>query len=73
MIGNDSLVKAIRTLNFTFKRQADRVCIYKQRGTTLRVSIRRNSEHTEEYACEVLRQAGMTRDKIAEFIRDAKH
>jgi hypothetical protein len=73
VIPNDALSNALRPLNFTFKRQADRVMIWKQRGSTLRVSVRRNSAHDEEYARTVLRQAGMPADEIEAFIRSCKN
>ena len=68
MISNAALTNALRSLNFTFKRQTDRVMIWKQRGTTLRVSVRRHSTHDNEYSAVVLRQAGMSEEEIAAFI-----
>ncbi len=73
MIPNDALINALRSLKFTFKRQSDRVSIYKQRGTTLRVSVRRNKKHDEMYARVILRQAGMLPAEIDSFIASAKH
>ena len=67
-VGNDALTNALRSLKFTFKRQADRVMIWKQKGTTLRVSVRRNASHDEEYAATVLRQAGMNENDIKAFL-----
>ena len=46
MIQNDALINALRGLNFTFKQQTDRMMIYKQRGTTARVLVRRNATHS---------------------------
>lgn len=72
MIPNDTLINALRSLNFRFKRQTDRVAIYKQKGTTLRVAIRRNQLHDETYTRTVLRQAGMALADINNFISSAK-
>jgi hypothetical protein len=50
VIPNDALINALRHLSFTFKRQADRVMIYKKRGSTRRVEVRRYDLHDEHYA-----------------------
>jgi hypothetical protein len=47
--------------------------IYRQRGSTLRVAIRRNAYHDEEYARIVLRQAGMADEEVEAFIRSCKN
>lgn len=69
-VGNDALTNALRSLNFTFKRQTDRVMIWRKKGSgsTLRVMVRRNVTHSEEYAAIVLRQAGMSAEDIASFL-----
>lgn len=68
MIPHDALINALRDLGFRFKRQADRVEIYKQQGTTRRVEIRRHNWHDETAARTILRQAGMAAERINEFI-----
>lgn len=72
MIPHDALINALRSLKFKFKRQADRVEIYKQSGTTRRVEIRRHDWHDETAVKIILRQAGMEPDQIAAFIAEAK-
>jgi len=42
--------------------------IYRQRGTTKRVEVRRHNWHDEEYCAILLRQAGMPEDEVAKFI-----
>jgi len=49
-IPRQSLVNALRSLGYTFKRQADRVEIYKQKGTTARQEIPRRDWLDDEYA-----------------------
>lgn len=71
MISNEALTNAVRSLNFTFKKQTDRMMIWRKRGSPLRVQIRRNAYHTAEYAGTVLRQAGMSADEIEAFLRSA--
>jgi hypothetical protein len=68
VIPNDALINALRALKFTFKRQADRVMIYKQRGTTRRVGVGRRDYHDESAAREVLKLAGMPPADIEKFI-----
>jgi len=72
VVPNEALTRALRSLNFTFKRQADRVMIWKQRGSTLRVAVRRNALHDETYARTILKQAGMAEADIDNFIDNAK-
>jgi hypothetical protein len=73
VIPNTALIRALRSLRFSFKRQADHVVFYKQDGGTLRVGVRRNTEHDDDYARVILRQAGMAEDDIERFIREATH
>ena len=42
--------------------------VYKQRGSTKRVLIRRNASHDDIYAREILRTAGMPDVDIEEFL-----
>lgn len=72
MIPHDALVNALRSLKFRFKRQADRVEIYKQSGTTRRVQLRRHDLHDETAARTVLKQAGMAQSDIDAFIESVK-
>ncbi len=72
MIPNDALTNAVRSLGYKFKRQADRVNIFKKTGGTERVAIRRNVMHDEDYAVQVLRQAGMAPGDIERFIQSVK-
>jgi len=72
VIPHDALINALRSLHFRFKRQADRVEIYKQSGTTCRVEVRRHDWHDETAARTILRQAGMPPADIGAFIAAAK-
>jgi hypothetical protein len=40
MVPNDALINALRSLNFEFKVQSDRVMLYKKRGMSTRVGVR---------------------------------
>ena len=72
MIPNDALTNALRSLGFVFKRQTERVKLWKRRGSTSRVTVRANSSHDEDYARAILRQAGMPTEAIERFIAEAK-
>ena len=72
MIPNDALINALRSLGFEFKKQCDRVNIWKKAGSTLRSSVRRNAYHSEEYAESILRQAGMPDAAIRVFIAQCR-
>ena len=71
MIPKDALINAIRSLNFTFKDQTDRVEIWKKRGSTDRVEIRRRDLHDPLAVRIILRQAGMAAGDIELFIQSA--
>jgi hypothetical protein len=60
MIPKDALVNALRSKNFSFKRQADRIELWRQNGTTRRVELRRKDLHDVVAAKALLRQAGFT-------------
>lgn len=68
MIPHDALVNVLRHLDFHFKRQADRVELYRKKRSTLRVAIRRRDYHDEDYVKIVLKQAGMAPAEISTFI-----
>lgn len=68
MIPHDALINAIKELKFHYKGQTDRVLLYRQRGTTKRIAIRRVGLHDEKAARSILRQAGMQLDEIERFI-----
>lgn len=68
MIPNDALINALRTLDYHYKGQSDRVVLYKKAGSTRRVEVRRKSMHDEQAARILLRQAGMDAEAIERFI-----
>lgn len=68
MIPNDALTNALRSLGFTFKRQGERVMIWKKRGTTQRAEIRRIDLHDDAVARSILLRAGMPAVEVDAFI-----
>ena len=68
MIPNDALINVLLKLDYHFKRQADRVMIYKKRGSTKRINVRRITLHDEDATRILLSQAGMPPDEIVQFI-----
>jgi hypothetical protein len=73
MVPNDALLNVLRSRGFEFKRQADRVMLWKQRGSSKRVAVRRHGAHDEDYVRSLLKQAGMTDEDIESFIRQTKN
>jgi hypothetical protein len=73
VIPNDALINFVRTeLDYHYKGQADRVVIYKQRGSTKRLMIRRNAMHDETAVRVLLKQAGADPAKIERFVAQYK-
>lgn len=70
MVPHDKLINALRSLRYTYKTQTDRVEIHRQKGTTRISAVRRNALHDDDYARNILRQAGMPADQIEKFIAD---
>ena len=69
MIPNDALINYLRTeLDYHYKGQSDRVVLYKKRGSTKRLEIRRNATHDETVVKVLLRQAGAEPAEIERFI-----
>ena len=68
MIRNEALINVVRSQGYRFKKSTGRVNLYKERGGTRRIAIRRNRQHAPEYARIVLRDAGMSAPDIEEFI-----
>jgi hypothetical protein len=71
VVSHEALRNALRrSLGYEFKRQADRVEIFKKRGSTKRVELRRVDMHDEIAARNILRQAGMAADEIDRLIAE---
>lgn len=70
MVAREHLINAIRSKGFHFKRQADRVELYKQAGTTVRVEIRRKDFIDRSAAIHVLKTSGHTEDEIQRFLAE---
>ena len=68
MIPNDALINALRTLDYHYKGQTDRVVLYKKAGSTRRLEVRRKTMHDETVVRILLRQAGMSAEAIERFI-----
>lgn len=72
MVSNEALVNGLRSLGYSYKDRSDRMEMYKQRGSVRRVMVRRHRNHTEQYAAEVLRQAGMPPEDIEAFLKETR-
>jgi hypothetical protein len=68
MIPHDALINALLSLDYHYKGQSDRTLLYKKKGSTNRVNVRRISLHDEKAARILLQQAGMDREEVEKFI-----
>ena len=69
MVPDEALINILRRkLNYTYKSQTQRTRIYKKKGGMHRAIIKRNAAHSPEYACSILRQAGMNEEEIKLFL-----
>lgn len=64
------LVQRLRDAGYRFKRQADRVQIYKESGSTRRVNVPRRDFVTDNDARAILRNAGLTDGQVEKFLED---
>ena len=72
MISKTPFVNKIRELDYTFKRQAPRVDIWRKKGGTHYISVPRADQLEDEFVTHALRQAGCTREEILAFLSSAK-
>ena len=68
MIPYQRLLEAIKEKEFEFRDESRRCRFYKKKGSTLRVSIRKLDEFSEEYSSHVLAEAGYSQDEIRKFV-----
>ena len=69
MIPNEALINFLRReLGYTFRKETQRVRIYRQRGGTHRIAIANRAAHSPEYVRTVLRSAGMPDHEIDRFL-----
>jgi len=70
MVPRDKLLNAIRSQGYKFKRQTERIELWKKPGNTHRLEVRKNARHDVEYTKMLLRKAGMSKEKIETFIAE---
>lgn len=68
VIPRDALCNKLHELGYSFKRQADRVCIYKRPGNPSFATVPRRDLLDEQYVGTQLRLAGCSPDEIEAFI-----
>lgn len=68
MIQREQVINRLREANYSFSRQADRVEIWRQRGTGQRVNVARRDLLDEKYVQIVLKQAGLSDQEIRAFL-----
>ncbi len=73
MVSRDTLINAIRSKGFHFKRQTERIELYKQKGTTKRVEVRKRDLFERRSAVHILKTAGFTDAEVREFLGECDH
>lgn len=68
MISHEQVVNRLREANYTHKRQAPRVELWRQRGTGTTVSVPRCDLMPENTVRVILSQAGLSRDEVETFV-----
>ena len=72
MIARTRFVSILRDLGYPFRERTKRTEIYRKLGGTHRIFLTTHKLLAEDYCRHILRQCGLTEEKIDEFIRAAK-
>jgi hypothetical protein len=68
MISREKFINRIRELGYSFKRQAQRVDIWRRATDKHYISMPRTKNLREDYVRSTLRQAGCSPEEIEQFI-----
>lgn len=68
MIPRDAFINKLRELNYSYKRKAKKVSIWRKRGGTHYVSLPETKLLVDDYVRSTLRQCGETEPAIEEFV-----
>lgn len=68
MASRDVLLNGLRALGYKFKRETERVEIWRLPGTAKRITISKGSNHDSEYVERVLPKCGMSAADIAQHL-----
>ena len=68
MIGRKPYLRKIRELGYGFKRQADRVALYRKPGETRFASVPRKGDLDEAFVRVELLRMGMSEEEVESFI-----
>lgn len=68
MVRRDKLINAVKSKGFKFKRQTERIDLYKQTGTSKRVEIRKRDLFDRKSAVHILRTAGFGDQELKDFL-----
>lgn len=70
MVSRDKLINAIRSKRFRFKRETERIDLYKQQGTSKRVEVRKRDNFDRRSAVYILKTAGFSDDEVRTFLTE---
>lgn len=68
LIPRDRFINKVRELDYKYKRSGDKVDLWKKKGNTHTVGVRRNQMLDERYVRSTLRQCGCDDDDIEKFV-----
>lgn len=72
MIRREAFCNKLRELGFSFKRQADRVCLYRRSSDGARAAVPRRDQIDETYARRELLKNGCSAEEVEAFISQCR-
>lgn len=72
VISRQQYINKLRELDYTFKRQAKRVDLWRKRGGTHYIAVPQTDRLEDEFVTSSLRQAGCRHEEIQSFLASCK-
>jgi hypothetical protein len=72
VISRQQYINKLRELDYTFKRQAKRVDLWRKRGGTHYIAVPQTDRLEDEFVTSSLRQAGRSPEEIHAFLAACK-
>jgi hypothetical protein len=72
VISRQQYLNKLRELDYTFKRQAKRVDLWRKRGGTHYIAVPQNNQLEDEFVTSSLRQAQCSPEEIRTFLAACK-
>jgi hypothetical protein len=72
MATREQVVNKLKETGYRFKRDAWRVTVFKKEGGTHRIEVPKRDIISDEWVRSAFKQAGLSRDEIESFLRQAR-